>query len=258
MRAYASYGTDVGILKKINQDSLSLKIVNSPQGKIVFAIVCDGMGGLSKGEVASREVVVRFNNWFATDFATMIQKNSFSEVNILEQWENIVTNSNTCLSEYANSDKKMMGTTMSLLLIYKNRYYIFHVGDSCIFKIGKDLEKLTEDHTLVAEELKLGRITKEEARIDPRRNVLLQCIGASKVVCPQFESGEIIEDTAFLLTSDGFVHEISEHEIYQKFSPQHLENQELISEECENAIQLVKDRGEKDNITVIAIVVIME
>lgn len=250
----ASYYTDVGTVKKVNQDSLSLKVVNSPHGKIAFGIVCDGMGGLEDGELASKEVVIAFNNWFAKEFAQMITLNNFSEELIQEQWEEIIEKMNDCLSDYAAPKGKQMGTTLSLLLIYKSRYYLVHVGDSCIFKIDDNVNKLTQDHTLVAEEVRMGKLTEEEARKDSRRNILLQCIGASKVVCPQFESGDIVSTTTFLISSDGFVHNISEQEIYDKFCPEYLNNKEMIQEECKNAIQLVIDRGERDNITLIGIV----
>ena len=64
MEYVAAYHTDVGISKKTNQDSLAIKVVETKKGKIAFAIVCDGMGGLSKGELASKEVIMAFSDWF--------------------------------------------------------------------------------------------------------------------------------------------------------------------------------------------------
>ena len=82
----AVYNTDVGIKKKTNQDSLAIKIADTPNGQVVFSLVCDGMGGLAKGEVASKEVITAFCNWFDTQFVEMVDNNSFSEELLRYQW----------------------------------------------------------------------------------------------------------------------------------------------------------------------------
>lgn len=255
MEIIASYYTDVGSVKEINQDSLSVKVVNSPRGKIVFALVCDGMGGLEQGELASKEVVVAFNNWFATQFAQMVAENSFTQESVDDQWQELIEAVNTRLSEYADNQGMMMGTTLSALLIYKGEYFICHVGDSRIYQINQSVNQITQDHTLVAKEIEMGVLTEAEALVDPRRSILLQCVGASGVVEPQYEKGTITGETTFLLASDGFTHMISEEEIYQYFRPEALTDKDKITDICEKTTCLVKERGERDNITVIAVVV---
>lgn len=254
MEIIASYYTDVGSVKEMNQDSLSVKVVNSPRGKIVFAIVCDGMGGLEQGELASKEVVVAFNNWFATQFAQMVAENTFSEERVYDQWKEQIEIMNNRLSEYANNQGTMMGTTISVLLVYRGDYFICHVGDSRIYRIGSSVNQITVDQTLVAQEVELGHLTEEEAMVDPRRSILLQCVGASDVIKPQFETGNITEEVTFLLSSDGFVHMITEEEIYHYFRPEAIIDKEQLAKTCEVVTKLVLDRGERDNITVIAVV----
>lgn len=254
MDIFASYYTDVGTVKEINQDSLSVKVVNSPRGKIVFAIVCDGMGGLEHGELASKEVVVAFNNWFAIEFAQMVADNTFSSERVLEQWKNVTEVMNTRLSEYAHQQGMMMGTTVSALLVYQGEFFVYHIGDSRIYKIDTCVEQITHDQTWVAQEIAMGRLTEEQAKVDPRRSILLQCVGASGEIVPQFEEGSVEEDTTFIMSSDGFVHLISEEELYDRFSPQTLVDKQLVAENCEEATRLVMQRGERDNITVVAIV----
>ena len=254
MEIIASYYTDVGSVKEINQDSLSVKVVNSPRGKIVFALVCDGMGGLEQGELASKEVVVAFNNWFPTQFAQMVAENSFSQENVYDQWQDLIEVMNSRLSEYADNQGMMMGTTLSVLLVYKGDYFICHVGDSRIYQIDQSVNRLTLDHTLVAQEVEMGRLTEEEALVDPRRSILLQCVGASGVIEPQYEKGTITGGVTFLLASDGFTHMISEEELYEYFRPEALTDKNTITDICEKATCLVKNRGERDNITVIAVV----
>lgn len=253
MEIIASYYTDVGRVKEINQDSLSVKVVNSPRGKIVFAIICDGMGGLEQGELASKEVVVAFNNWFASQFAVLVAENTVSKENVFSQWQHLVEVMNIKLGEYADTQGMMMGTTLSILLIYKGEYFICHVGDSRIYAVANSVTKITLDHTLVAQEVEMGKLTEAEAQMDPRRSILLQCVGASGVIEPQFVNGIIDKDVTFLLSSDGFVHTISEKEIYDNFRPEELENKDKITSTCEQLTKLAMDRGERDNITVIAV-----
>lgn len=255
MEMIASYYTDAGNYKKINQDALSIKVVNSPQGKIVFAIVCDGMGGLERGELASKEAVLAFNNWFVSQFQQMVAANMFLEEELYIQWEKLIQEINDRLEKYAGRKGVMMGTTLSALLVYQNHYYICHVGDSRVYRITQSITQVTKDQTLVAQKVKMGQLTQEQARVDSRRNILLQCVGACKVVEPQYETGIIDSEITFLLASDGFVHLISEEELYQIFHPEILNSRNQMTDICERTARVVMERGERDNITIIAILI---
>lgn len=253
MEVLASYYTDAGNVKSINQDSLSIKVVNSPYGRIIFAIVCDGMGGLDQGELASKEAVVSFDQWFQLSFARMVVNDAVTEEQIYLEWKQQIEEVNSRLQLHTDQSGEMLGTTLTALLIFKGRYYVCHVGDSRIYEIGQQLQLLTEDHTLVNQEVQMGLITKEQAKMDPRRSVLLQCVGASSVVVPQLFSGDIKEDTTFILCSDGFVHEVLEQELENRFRPGVIAGKEEITNACKETVQLVMNRGERDNITVIGI-----
>jgi serine/threonine protein phosphatase PrpC len=255
MEIIAAYCTDVGNVKEINQDSLSVKVVNSPKGKIVFAVVCDGMGGLEHGEVASREVVVAFNNWFTSHFAKMVTEDSFAPEQVRVQWQKLVNTMNAKIGEYAEQNGMMMGTTVSALLLFQGEYYICHVGDSRIYKIDEKVEQLTEDHTLVAQEVALGYLTEEEAAVDSRRSILLQCVGASTEVDTQYQMGRVESEVTFILSSDGFVHLVSEKELLKVFHPKEISDKGQLSHKCEETVKLVMERGERDNISVIAVTV---
>mgnify|MGYP000081455928 CR=1 FL=1 len=86
MEYIATYHTDVGTRKETNQDSLAIKVVNTKEGNVAFAIVCDGMGGLAKGEVASKEVIEAFCTWFDDTLVDEIQNGTFTEQNLVSQW----------------------------------------------------------------------------------------------------------------------------------------------------------------------------
>lgn len=249
MEFFIAAKSDIGISRKTNQDSLSIKIANSELGKIAFAVLCDGMGGLSKGEVASASVVNAFSNWFANVFPNL-NPYAIDDQIIKQQWEKIVIEQNNKIMQYGRSNKINLGTTATVLLIVQNRFYCLNVGDSRAYVISDKIRQITEDQTVVAQEVKYGKLTAEQAKSDPRKNVLLQCIGSSQTVNADMFFGEVTSDMVFLLCSDGFRHEISSEEIFSSFNPQKLKSVSIANENITNLIELNKQRMEKDNISV--------
>lgn len=250
MEYIAAYHTDVGITKKTNQDSLAIKIVDTKDGKVAFAIVCDGMGGLSKGEVASKEVIIAFCNWFDNILVDDIENGNFEESRLVEQWNEIVQTQNKRLGAYGEQNHLQLGTTVSALLLYKNQYYTVHVGDSRIYQLSSEVLQLTSDQTFIAREIAAGRMTPEQAKTDPRRSVLLQCVGASPVVEPEFRKGDVLRNAVYMLCSDGFRHQISNDEMMEKIGPAAATDEEKMKYGCIYLTELVKNRKETDNITV--------
>ena len=99
----------------------------------------------------------------------------------------------------------------------------------------------------------MGNMTPEEARVDPRRNVLLQCVGASQFIEPDFFMGNANRDDVFMLCSDGFRHEITHEEIQEAFSPDAISTEEDFEKAEKELVELNKSRMENDNITVLAV-----
>lgn len=246
----AAYHTDVGIRKETNQDSLAIKIVNTKDGMVAFCIVCDGMGGLAKGEVASKEVILAFSDWFDNTLMDDIEAGSFAEDKLIDQWNNIIQNQNKRLGAYGEENHLQLGTTVSAILFHKEQYYIVHVGDSRVYELTRSVKQLTSDQTFIAREIAAGRMTEEQGKTDPRRSVLLQCVGASPVVEPEFVKGDTKRDAVYMLCSDGFRHVISEDEIMEKIGPAVATDEEKMSYGGIFLTELVKNRGERDNITV--------
>ena len=253
MRFSAVYNTDVGIKKKTNQDSLAIKIAETPDGQALFSLVCDGMGGLAKGEVASKEVICAFCNWFDQQFAEMVKNESFSEGALKYQWLHLAVDMNEKIKAYGEQNGIMLGTTISAILMCRGRYYIVHVGDSRIYQMSSTVQQLTADQTLVAREIAAGRLTPEQAETDSRRSVLLQCIGASPVVEPDFVAGDIQAGATYMICSDGFRHKISNDEIMSKIGPAACGTEAEMEDGCKFLTELVKYRKETDNITVVLI-----
>lgn len=244
--------TDIGIVKDTNQDGMSVKVIDTPQGKMTFAILCDGMGGLAKGEVASTTVIAAFNDWVYNQLPALCRKPIEDSV-IKSQWESIVVNQNKIIGAYGARQGIRLGTTIVVMLITQTRYYLLNVGDSRAYEISDTLYQLTEDQTFVAREVQLGRMTPEEAKVDPRRSVLLQCVGASDQVYPDMFFGDAKQNAVYMLCSDGFRHEISPDEIYERFHPNVLTDTSLMDDSARYLIELNKQRAERDNISVVLV-----
>lgn len=245
--------TDVGIKKATNQDSICLKIAETPVGKVVLAVICDGMGGLSKGELASTTVINAFSNWFEQKLPNQLVEDDFNR-NIQTYWDQMLKEMNERIGAYGRKERIQLGTTVTALLIIDTKFMLIgHVGDSRVYRLNDRIQVLTEDQTVVGRELKNGNITPEQAKVDPRRNVLLQCIGASKVVEPDFIPAQPKTGEVYVLCSDGFRHMISEQEIYDAFSPAKMIDEKDMQEKAIEMVELNKQRQETDNISVVLI-----
>ncbi|MBQ8502741.1 MAG: serine/threonine-protein phosphatase [Clostridia bacterium] len=248
--------TDVGIRKKINQDSLCLKAARTDKGNVLMAIVCDGMGGLSSGELASATVIRRFDKWFESELPTLIGNKNFIE-QLPMIWDKIIQQLNLEIEAYGKRSNIQLGTTLTAMLVFDSQYLVAHVGDSRAYHIdGKKLMCITKDQTLVQREVDQGRLTAVAALTDPRRSVLLQCIGASKTVVPAMYTGKVKMGDVYLLCSDGFRHEIKENEIIDSFSSGSIDSEKKIYDNISHLISLNIKRKEQDNISAIVFKVV--
>lgn len=252
MNFIVSATTDIGLTKSTNQDSLSVKVINTPQGRMTFAILCDGMGGLEKGEVASASVIQAFNNWILNSLSLLCDKPIEDSI-IREHWNSIITEQNNTIKNYGARQGVKLGTTAVIMLITQTRYYIMNVGDSRAYEITDTIKQITNDQTFVAREVALGNMTEEQARTDERRSVLLQCVGASEEVYPDMFFGTPSENAVYMLCSDGFRHEISSDEIFEKLQPAVLFDDATMNRHSEELIELNKMRNERDNISVLLV-----
>ncbi len=252
MNYIVSANTDIGTVKSTNQDSLSVKVINTPMGKMAFGILCDGMGGLAKGEVASASVIRAFDQWVYTQLPQLCTAQLDGET-IRSQWEKILLNQNATIKNYGSRHGVRLGTTAVIILITDTQYFIMNVGDSRAYEVGQSLRQLTNDQTFVAREVALGNMTPEQAEVDERRSVLLQCIGASEEVYPDFFTGAAVTGATYMLCSDGFRHEITPAEIFNAFRPEALMDDVSMNNNTLALIELNKQRRERDNISVVLI-----
>ena len=249
MKIITAMYSDIGTRKDTNQDSACITTATYKYGTACLALICDGMGGLEKGELASATVIQEFDRWFRLDLPKILNKEFQLEL-IREQWNRLIFSLNMKISQYGKEQGIRLGTTITGVLLINEHYICGNVGDSRLYQLSDTLIQVTKDHTIVARDIEVGRITKEEAKVDPRRNVLLQCIGASNYVKADYFTGSLQKGQMLLLCSDGFRHEVTEEEIYDTLSKA---EDERLEEALRDLTELNMKRGEKDNITSVII-----
>ena len=141
-----------------------------------------------------------------------------------------------------------MGSTLTLLFVEDYEFFVLNVGDSRTYWFDRDRKFVTTDHTLVELELRAGHLTKEQARKDPRRHILVQCVGVTKDIRVDCYKGRLHPGMEFLLCTDGFYGLLEEEEIYQVEA-----SKEQMKEWVERCFRKVKSRGELDNLSCVIV-----
>lgn len=219
-----------------NQDSVTLQQVVTKRGRIVLAAVSDGIGGLTEGETASGYIMEKIVRTFYEQILSLFErkkgKNAFRRCMLRCFYE-----LNQELNRYAAERELRLGATVSLLLIGKGRYMIFHLGDSRVYQCrGKTLKKLTEDHS--------------------QSCGLLKCLGSFGFQYPQIRMGRIRRHTGFLLCTDGFYRRMSREEAGEALSPKEIGEEQQVEKRLQELGRRVLRRGEQDNASAIYIQVV--
>ena len=250
MRYVTVTESNIGVGKKTNQDSVLVKHAIYGNDEILMAIVCDGLGGLSQGELASASVVCEFDEWFIKELPRELKV--FDMDIIGGKWILLIRYWNVRILEYGNEHCKKLGTTFTGVLFVNNQLVAVHVGDTRLYYIDDSVRQMTEDHTFVAREVLSGRLTLEQARGDKRRHTLLQCVGASKMIEPQVICEEVRQGI-YILCSDGFRNRLTEKELLDVFGEKKRKDEKRIKSDIRQLEELVRKRGEKDDVSVILI-----
>lgn len=239
--------SDKGNYKSVNQDSLGYRIASVGEKDAAIFVLCDGLGGLSYGEVASGTVVTHVLDLFrklVDGNRPDVCREDFTDI-----YTGLFRDLNEIIRVYGQKNHVQMGTTASVLILFDHRYFIIHIGDTRIYLYHHTLKQLTEDHSLVAMEVRKGILSKEQALTDSRRNVLTQCIGVNEKIEPYEEKGTYRDGDWFLLCSDGFRHVLKEREIASAIRECQDKTEEDIQMLLASLVKINMDRGEKDNIS---------
>ena len=147
-----------------------------------------------------------------------------------------------------------LGTTAVCFLMLGNEFIVMNVGDSRVYMLtDKSMDLLTHDQSVVQDMIDRGLMTPQQAEESPQKSILLQCIGASDNVVPQFVRGVIGEQTSILMCSDGFWRKLGEDEMVSSLKPSACDSEVTMKKNLDELIDKVKGRGETDNISAVLI-----
>lgn len=246
-----SFGiSDTGVVREHNEDSFLDDVEDG------LFIVADGMGGLSKGDVASRIAVDSIENFVKQsrleDITWPIKPQdeySMEENRLLAAVS--LANWNIYKQFTEDPGNRGMGTTLVGLLVDEDKVILANVGDSRIYRIrDNSIEQVTDDHSLVMEEVRKGNMTLEEARNHPQKHVINRALGISDSIQVDISSSEYQSQDLYLLCSDGLSDMIRDEEI---LSLTESKKEEPLEELGINLIEAAKNQGGHDNITVVLV-----
>lgn len=233
--------TDRGRVRTDNQDAyFAGKITDDA----VFAVVCDGMGGANAGNVAS-ELAVRH----ISEYVIRSYRDGMDMTDTEKTLKNAIVSANISLYDMAvnNAELTGMGTTAVAAFVKDGTAVIAHVGDSRIYLVNGEIKQLTRDHSVVQSLIESGKITPEDAKVHPRKNVITRALGAEENVAVDSDCLNLSNGDTLLLCSDGLTNFLDDKDILKVF-----QNND-ISAVAERLVEEANENGGGDNITVVTV-----
>jgi protein phosphatase len=234
----AAAATDRGRKRPSNEDAFGFSVENG------VYVVCDGMGGAAAGEIASS---------LAVDEVLHLLTGNTHEVPIAlpEAVEQAINAANDAIFVRAQRNQKLsgMGTTLVALAVREKNVWVLNVGDSRCYRLRNGcLEQLTLDHSLVEEQVRMGRMSRAEALRSPFKNVITRALGTQNRVTPDIFGLEAEPGDLFLLCTDGLTRELSDADIASL-----LVQGQALDAQCTCLVEAAKKAGGHDNITCILV-----
>jgi serine/threonine protein phosphatase PrpC len=230
--------TDIGQKRQMNQDFIFTSA--EPVGNLPnLFVVADGMGGHNAGDFASRYGV-------SVLVETVKQDKNFNPVKIMR---NGIEAANREVLGQSRRDPSMagMGTTMVVATVVGGYAYIANVGDSRLYLAGDSLKQITQDHSLIAEMVRLGELTPEEGRNHPDKNIITRAVGTAEEVKIDFFDIRLEPGSQIVMCSDGLTNMVDDAEIFAVLRGSGEEDRARVLVDRANA------NGGKDNIAVIVV-----
>lgn len=230
---------DIGKCREINQDYIFVS--EEPIGNLPnLFLVADGMGGHKAGDLASEYTVAKVQEAVSKSMQTIpyqILKGAFQYAN------------QKLLEKAGESDSYTgMGTTLVAATVKNGAVYVVNVGDSRLYKIGDKIEQITEDHSLVEEMVRMGEISKEQARNHPDKNIITKAMGVSDTVEPDYFDTDLQKGECLLMCSDGLTNMVSDRQIKEI-----VELRTDLESCAKELIRAANQNGGRDNIAVVLI-----
>lgn len=233
--------TDVGIKRHSNQDTFA--VITLPDSS-VLAVVCDGMGGANSGNIASQKATEVITSFFERSYRKGLDGSGITAL-----LQSAILSANIEIFDLASKKKELsgMGTTVVAAYVSNEFTVISHIGDSRAYLIDTEVTQLTRDHSVVQFLVENGKLTYEEARVHPRRNVITRALGIEAEVLVDSGEFKIKEGQSLLLCSDGLSNFITKEEIKDIFD--NFDIQDVVKALVDKA----NNNGGGDNITVVTV-----
>lgn len=213
--------------------------------KTAYIVVCDGMGGANAGNIASKTATLFVQNQVRNGFNEKMDSKAIKRL-----LENAVSNANLQVFSIStdNENYSGMGTTILAAIIKENVLHLVHAGDSraYLIKDSDEIVQLSKDHSIVQNMIEKGLISKDEARIHPKRNVITRALGVSETLELDYIELELGQNDKLLLCTDGLTGFVDDLVIKTIIG-----NSKTEIESVERLIQVANDNGGKDNITAV-------
>lgn len=247
-----TYGavSDKGDIRAENQDSI-LYLTGSIQGsEAALSVIADGMGGLSFGAQTSQYITGQFKRWWYEEFPDIVREDMDHKEDIQELLEQEIWDINQAILAFNHQMQSKSGSTLSLLLLHKNQYFIENAGDSRVYLLrGQSLYQLTEDHSLVARMMRHYQLSEEEAKHSVMRNKLTMCIGMFSVPETNYYEGKLEEGDCFLLCSDGLYNHLKTSQIERILGEREFD----AVEKAEYLRRMIEPGKASDNVSAIVV-----
>jgi len=241
--------TDVGRLRDHNEDTIGV------DAELGLAVLADGMGGYSAGEVASGIAVAML----MTDLkAALAQKdpqrttrNGHDPAGVTVLREGIArANASILLAAAGQSQYSGMGTTLVTALFHDDRVVVGHVGDSRLYRLrGDAFEQITRDHSLLQEQIDRGLLTREQARRSQNKNLVTRALGIDPGVAAEIHVHGVLAGDIYLMCSDGLSDMVSDEEMHLALSSL----RDRLQLAADHLVRIANDQGGRDNISVILV-----
>lgn len=236
--------SDIGKKRVSNQDSFLQKAISE---NMAWSVVCDGMGGLSAGEVASRKAVD-----FIAEFLDNHMGKTPTDDDIHQVMHDALTLANEAIYNYAKDNPQLgkMGTTVVMCVANGNVLHIANLGDSRAYVIGDNvISQVSVDHSVVQKMIDSGELTPEEAQNHPQKNIITRALGIDPTISIDYKQTKISRGDKVLLCTDGLTNYLNSIEILDIF--RNYKGEAI----AEKLIEESNNRGGKDNITVSVIAI---
>ena len=232
--------TDRGKVRSANQDAF--RILELPEKDVVLAVLCDGMGGVHGGEIASSLAAESFLHYTEK----ILREESEPDPAQILREAAAYANLRVYDRAFRDDSYRGMGTTLVAALLKQNEAAVINIGDSrCYLLSDSSIQQITRDHSLVQSMVDRGLITASEAQTHPQKNVIMRAVGLERSIRSDIYRLDMKKNDTLLLCSDGLSNQVSAAEMCSA-----LNDEQDKFKACQKLLQLALDRGAPDNVTI--------